>query len=1174
MRHFQPIRLACQNIASYFCCASFLLASLASFAMCGVLSAQTGGTGAISGSISDPSAALLGGAEVKVTEVTTGATQTAHTNDQGRYVVSLLPPGQYTFEVTKPGFKMVSSPDVQVIVAETTVLNVRMELGTVAETVTVAASTLELQTQSSELGRVTDAEMVEDLPLVTRNYTQIVALNPGVSQEVNNAGQEGRGGGSEPGNPAGGSIISQGGTSVDNNFEMNGLPVDDIQSSAGFTAGIPVPNPDAIQEFKVQTTMFDATSGRDAGADVDVITKAGTNQFHGTAFEFFRNEDLNANDWFAKSQGQQRPVLRQNQFGFTASGPVIKNKLLLFGSYQGTRQENGLDPTNRKFDELPPLTNDRSLSGLGATFAGDSGYLGPLFGTIAANGSNIAPQAAAVLQAKLPNGQYLVPTPQTIDPSKPLEIQGSSFLSSPGFFNEEQFLADGDYLKSDRNKIQVRYFNAISNQESTTVFSTEGFPLFTPERFDVGSIGDTFIIHPNLVNQFLVGMHRTTSNQNYNDAFTFSSIGMNVPEPENAFPNIDIADDGFETGTSSTLAFFEEEYNISDALSWVKGKHQVTFGGAFAYGRDHMQKFNYEAYVIPLTWADFLIGQSYSAFGVPYSNIYESADSVGDKVRDWRYKDGDAYAQDNYAIGKRLTLNLGLRYEHIGDLGDARGLTGNVITADINPNPPAGGSYNGYEVASNYNSSAPLPAGAVKGPNTFGITGQGQNTINPRFGFAYVLPGGENMVLRGGIGLYHSTPEGQLNVQLSSEQPFGGFRTLIGTQNAAATDAMPFAPAPILPSFTPYSPTTTQTLDSLAQDFRPSSVYHYSLGVQTKIPSGAILDVTYSGARGLHEILGRSINQANLASPGNPIRGVTTNTVANISERAPYLGWTTASMYEFGTEGEAWYDSLQVSLSQHYKNHFQYQASYTWAQLLTPVPGFTLGSNEYGPSGDQNNLTHSSAGYGPEPYIRPQRFVVSALYNLPSPRRNHAFLAKTLGGWTASTVIVAQDGQQVSVTYNNTDNVYGIPGDRPSYAVGCDKNTLATKGPASHRVNNYINTACLTTPAVIGDDGIATGFGNVPNGVIRGPGQINADISLIKIMPLKWPKDSTNLQFRTDFFNATNHPNFFLPDLGFSPCTPTAANGNCTSSSGSAFGTITSMSTNPRLIQFALRLAF
>ena len=1170
----QPMRSVRKQIISPARCAIVALTAWVFVAASGLLHAQTGGTGAITGAITDPSGARLVGAQVKVTDDATGDVRTAQSNASGLYNVSLLPPGQYTVVVTKEGFKEASSTGVQVIVAEAKVLDMPMETGAVTEVITVATSNTQLQTESSELGRVTDSEMIEDLPLVTRNYTQIVALNPGVSQEVNNAGQEGRGGGSEPGNPAGGSIISQGGTSVDNNFEMNGLPVDDIQSSAGFTAGIPVPNPDTIQEFKVQTTLFDATSGRDAGADVDVITKGGTNQFHGTVFEFLRNEDLNANEWFAKREGQQRPVLRQNQFGFTASGPVIKHKLLLFGSYQGTRQQNALDPTNQKYDNLPPLTNDRSLAGLGATFAGDYGYLGPLFGTIASDGSNIAPQAVALLQAKLANGQYLVPTPQTIDTSKSLEVQGSSFLSSPGFFNEDQFVVDGDYLYSDRNKVQVRYFNALSNQESTTIFSTEGFPLYTPERFDVGSVGETFVINSKLVNQFLVGMHRTTSNQNYKDTFTFSDLGINVPQPENAFPNIYIADTGFETGTSSALAFFEEEYNISDALSWSKGKHQLTFGGAFAYGRDHMQKFDYEAYVIPLTWADLLLGQSYLPYGVPYSNIYESADSVGDKVRDWRYKDADAYVQDNYAITKRLTLNLGLRYEHIGDLGDARGLTGNVIVADIDPNPPASGSYAGYEVGSNYHAAAALPQGAVRGPNTFGITGQGQDTINPRIGFEYLLPGGDKMVLRGGAGLYHSTPEGQLNVQLSSEQPFGGFRTLVGSANAAATDAMPFAPAPALPSFVPYSPTTDQTLDSIAQDFRPPSTYHYSLGLQTKLPSGAVLEVTYSGARGLHEILGRSINQANLASPENPIRGQTTNTLANIPLRSPYLGWTTATMYNFGTQGQAWYNSLQTSLSQHYKNKLQYQASYTWARLLTPVPGYTLGTNAYGPSGDQNDLRVHGPGYGPEPYIRPNRFVVSALYNLPSPSRTHLLLAETLGGWSASAVVVAQDGQQGSISYTNPYNVYGISTDRPSYATGCNKDGVETKGSASQRVDNYINVLCFTTPAVIGNDGVGTGFGNVPNGILRGPGQINADISVIKAWQLGWPKQGANLQFRTDFFNATNHPNFSFPDGAYQPCTPSTSNGDCTTSSGSAFGTITSTSTNPRLIQFALRFAF
>jgi len=1172
MRYSHQVSSACKQIGSPFRCAFMALAACVLMTACGPLSAQTGATGAVTGTITDPSSAALVGAEVKVTDVATGATRTLRTNSQGLYRLTLLPPGQYTLEVTKEGFKLATTSGVQVIVAETTVQNIRMEIGTVTETVVVAASNVELQTESSELGRVTDAEMVEGLPLVTRNYTQIIGLNPGVSQEVNNAGQEGRGGGSEPGSPGGGSMSSNGATYVDNNFEMNGLPVNDMQSSAGFTAGIPVPNPDTIQEFRVQTALYDATSGRDAGAAVDVITKGGTNDVHGSVFEYFRNEDLNANDWFAKRQGQRRPVLRQNQFGFTASGPVVRNKVLLFGSYQGTRQLNATDGTNHKFDNLPPLTNDRSRAGLGAVFAGDYGYLGPAFGTIAANGSNIAPQALALFQAKLPNGQYVIPTPQTIDRTKALEIQGSSFLSSPGFFNEDQYVIDGDYLKSDRNKIAVRYFGASSNQESTTLFSTFGFPIFTPERFDVASIGDTYIFGPNLVNQLLVGMHRTTSDQNYNDAFTFSSLGMNVPASVDAYPNIDIVDDGFEVGTSSALAFLQEEYNITDTLSWVKGKHRLIFGGGFAYGRDNMEKFNYQGYIFPLTWADFLIGQSYAPYGVPYSNIYESFEGLGDHARDWRYKNIDGFIQDNFSITKRLTFNLGLRYDHIGDLGEARGLAGNVDIAHLNPNPSAAGSYDGYEVASNYHGPA-MPAGVIQGKNTFGFNGDGQNTWNPRFGFAYLLPGaGDRLVLRGGIGLYHTTPEGQLNLQLSAEQPFGLFSNTAGPANANATDANPFPAPPPLPAFTPYSPTTAFTMDALTPDFRAPSTYHYSLGVQTKMPGGAIFDMTYAGARGLHEIMGTSINQANLASPSSPIRGQTTNTVANTALRAPYLGWTTNAMYLFGTFGEAWYNSMQLSVSQQYKHRLQYQGAFTWLSLLSPVPGNTLGTNQ-GPGGDQHALHAHESGYGPDPYLRPLRFVFAALYSLPSPSKSHAFLADTLGGWNVATVTVLQDGNKVSLAYSNTNNVYGITTDRPSFASGCSAKGLPTSGSANQRVNNYIHTACLATPAVVGNDGVATGFGNTSTGIVQGPDQFNIDLALNKSFQVHWPKDGATVQFRTDFFNFTNHPNFAVPNLGFQPC-PATDPTHCATSSGSAFGTITGLSTNPRIIQFALRLAF
>jgi hypothetical protein len=1140
--------------------------AFALFAAGALLSAQTGGTGAISGVITDPAGAIVLGAHVKVTDVATGSVRTSQSNDNGLYVVSLLPPGQYTLEVTKQGFKVASSPNVQVIVAETTVLNIGMQTGTVTETITVSSASVELQTESSELGRVTDSQMLESLPLVTRNFTQVIGLNAGVAQEVNNAASVGRGGGSQDANPAGGSIMSQGATSTDNNFEMNGLTINDVQGSWLYSSGIAVPNPDTIQEFKVQTALFDATTGRNAGANVDVITKGGTNDYHASMFEFFRNEDLNANDWFSKRDLQPRGILRQNQYGFTAGGPLVRNKFLLFGSWQGTKQYNETDISNHKLDYLPPLTNDRSPAGLGAVFGGQAGYLGPLFGTVAANGSNIAPQALALLQLKLPNGQYLVPTPTSIstagvDLTKYGEIdsEGRAYIQQPGFFNENQWMANGDYLVSDRNKIAVRYFGASSDLEWSTLYQTEGNPLYQPERFDVASIGDTYTLTPSLVNQFVVGLHRSTSNQTYGNAFTFSSLGMNVPQQDNAYPNLWMISDGFQTGTTSALAFLENEYAITDTLSWVKGNHQITVGGGFTFGRDNMEKFDFEAYVLWLSWADFLLGQSYAPYDVPYSNVWEGYEGIGDFQRDWRYKDGNGFIQDDYRIGKRFTVNLGLRLDRIGDLGSANG-GGNVDVSKIDPNPPAGGSYAGYVVNSNYKGPT-LPNGVIQGKNTFGFNGDGQNTWNPRVGFAWMLPRTDRFVLRGGIGMYHTTTEGQMNLLLCAEAPTGLWSVLAGQNNYFSTDAKPFPDAPAFPVFTPYSPSTDQTLAALAMNWRPPTTYHYSLGLQSRLPGGAVLDVAYAGARDLHAILGRSINQASLASAANPIRGQTTNTTANIGLRKPYLGWTPDSMYYFATDGEAWYSSLQASLTQKFRHNFQYLAAYTWERLLSPVPGFTTGSNEFGPTGDQTALRAHQSGYGPDYNVRPQRFVLSAYYALPSPAQSHHFLAETIGGWSLATATVVQAGQESSITYNNINNVYGITSDRASYAPGCTKKNVSTPGSVSSRVNNYINTGCFVAPAPLDPANPAgpTVFGNTPNGILREPGQADVDLSLSKNQLVHWPREGAYVQLRADFFNALNHPNFAGPD---------------NSASTSFFGKITAMSTNPRVIQLALRYSF
>src|SRR5215510_5257167 len=318
--------------------------SITSLVLCVMLScalqafAQTAGTGALTGTVTDPNKALVADVQITVTNELTGEARTVTSQQNGTFVVPLLQPGSYQVELVKTGFKKAVKAGLHVNVTETARLDVELELGTVQEQVNVTAEAQLLQADSSALGRVTDRALVSNLPLVSRNYTQIVTLSPGIAASVTNASELGRGSSGE----SQGSFRAHGAFARDNNFSMNGLPINDLQASGFFSGGVAIPNPDAIEEFKVQTGSYDASYGRNAGATVNVVTRPGSNEFHGSAFEFFRNDALNANEFFRNRAGQPRGVLRQNQFGFNVGGPAIKDKLLFFGSYQGMRQKNGV----------------------------------------------------------------------------------------------------------------------------------------------------------------------------------------------------------------------------------------------------------------------------------------------------------------------------------------------------------------------------------------------------------------------------------------------------------------------------------------------------------------------------------------------------------------------------------------------------------------------------------------------------------------------------------------------------------------------------------------------------------------------------------------------------------------------------------------------------------------
>jgi hypothetical protein len=566
-----------------------------------------------------------------------------------------------------------------------------------------------------------------------------------------------------------------------------------------------------------------------------------------------------------------------------------------------------------------------------------------------------------------------------------------------------------------------------------------------------------------------------------------------------------------------------------------------------------------------LTWPDFLLGLDaeengtapFAPQGLAGSNIFFSSDFPGLFGRAYREWEADAYVQDDFQVTRRLTLNLGVRYDRLGHIADALGRNSSLDYRLLDPNPPATGTLAGYVVPSNY--SGDIPPGVTRSNNEFAVDGNGQNTWNPRLGLAWQVPYTNRMVLRAAYGVYHTRYTGQPFIQLLNNPPFARSRFLIFGANAAATEAVPLPLDPvILPSFPAYSPATALTTTTFDPKFRAPIMQEYSLGMQTQLPAGIVAEVSYSGARGLHLIRQRSINQAGIASPTNPIRGETTNTLANVMLRVPFQGWDPANLFQIESAGASWYNALLLGLNKQFSHGLQSQVSYTFSRNLTTDPLTSVGANGGFSNGDQNNPRQR---YGPDFFVRQQRFVANWTYLLPSPKHLSSVRGRMLGGWGVSGVATLQSGHKLLVVFNpNGRNVFGQTADRASLSGTCTPGHYLNPGPVTSNLGAYINAKCFSEPAPFSaDDPYALGFGNSRVGIFDGPGQDNFDLSLIKRFTFRRPREDSYLEFRSEFFNAFNHPQFCDPDVQFN---------------SSTFGQIFCTNVAPRIIQFALKFSF
>jgi hypothetical protein len=1147
---------------------------------------QTADTGAVAGVVSDPSGALVPRAAVVISSQGTGEKRDLATDADGNFSGQLLPPGNYDLTVRAPGFEPSILSGVQVRITEVSRVKIQLALSGAKEQIAVSAAPPLLQTENATLGRVIDRHTIEELPLVNRNFTEILGLTAGTNSNIVDATQLGAG--SQE-------IRANGARSGDNNFMLNGVDANSYSSNLTEVtpfggAGIAIPAPDTIQEFKVQTSLYDAQYGRGGGANVNVETRSGTAEVHGNAYYFGRNEALDANNFFANATGVPRGEFRRSQPGGTLGGPIpwLKKRAFFFVSYQATRDVNAASLSSSVSSlSLPPIPQVRTPASLGAVFGGQKGALGGV--AVARDGSNISPVALNLLNAKNPDGTYVIPSPQT-------SSSGVNYTAVvPGHYNEDQFNTNFDFNLRTADRLSAKFFFSDSNQDVPFFGATvPGFPALRSFENRNLAITETHIFSPRATNQFRFGFSRNAGQGVAGGTLTDQDVGIDSPNgTQEGLPQINVLG-AFELGNSHNDRgkTANNNFYVSDITFLSRGKHNFRVGAEIYRNQfNHLSDYTAGSMTL-LSFPDFLLGlpagpAGAGGNGTSFSNLFFSSLAAGIPDVGQRASAADFFALDDWKVTRTLTINLGVRVEVDGQQSEVGGRESNFFP-QFYVAPPAGGftspATSGFVLPNNFSGTA--PAGFPRVNSTL-LNHPVQTHPEPRIGFAWQPLFSRHLVLRGGYGIYaNRTSFAENGLLLALNSPFALTAALNGGANATASLENPFPNLPPISSFPnfvgtmlPGPPFTgssfLRTPNLTDPDFKESTVQQYDLDLQYQRNS-YVFSVAYAGAKGTHLALGRSNNQPLLASPSNPINGLTTNSVANAVERVPFVGLTPL-FYRLESSGNSTYNSLQATLKKDMSHGFHFLAAYTFSKSIDDA-GDSLGAAIGGSFGlpiagqtvynDQNNV---AAQRGVSDFDRTHRLVISGTWNLPDPKgATSADLRKLGSGWSISGIATLQSGLPFSILDSAAGTLYGPATlyTTGSLAPGATLADADRSGSVSSRVNEFFNTRAFVPAPFIPSGGLIDGkypvsggggtvFGNLGRNILRGPDQQDFDIAAIKTTPLT---DRVKLIFRWEIFNLLNRPNFANPSNNVS--TP------------STFGVISALTVNPRIMQYALKVEF
>jgi len=1071
------------------------------------------GNAVIFGTVTDQSGAMLAHANVTATNEATGAAESVKSNDAAYYIFPDLRPGSYKITSQMTGFQTTEHSGVVVEVERRVRVDLVMQVGEVKQVLEVSASVSTVDTLTSTLKDVVDSHRMDDLPLNGRNALQLQGILPGAIQMSQGAAATGIALNTNMVFSVNGTRASQSAYVLDGGLDMdmyNNVP-------AAF------PNPDALQEFSILQNSYSAANGRDAGAVVTMVTKSGTNRLHGVAYDFLRNYDFDARNFFSPGVSP----LHRNQFGANAGGPVLlphyngHDRTFFFFAYEGTRQRLGQTSSST----VVPTALERQ---------GD-------FSQSLVRGKLITVAPPSTVTAQNPNG---VPYPNNVIPTSLLDPVALNFTKSfiplantPGNVftynlsvptNDNQVVAKIDHSISNANKFSARYFwDDYFNITNYAVPDFNGTLDWVTHNI---ALNDTHSFTPSLVNAATLTVARNVfyrSPQVTNPA-NWSALGCTPTCVPLAPPNIPTdwilsINGGVGLNIATNYRSFMMNYQFADSLSWTKGNHLFTFGGDVAKVRRNGRE-NFD------TDPSFSFnGQATGSSGYGYADFYSGAAASvyqNSPISSWQYKwTPFLYVQDDWRATHKLTLNLGMRWEPYVTVRDAYG---------ENTAFRAGQQSTVYPLA---------PVGYLfpgdKGIDGLGVVPNRYARFSPRFGFAYDPFGDGKTSIRGGYGVFsdtiqlvtlNSNPTSQpfsyglttYNVQLSN--PYGNNPQqlqFLETYQRASTAQQRATKVFFLP----------MTIMSMNPSFTSAYVQQWNLNVQRELWRKFVLTVAYVGNKGTHLHVSEQVN------PGIYIPGQ--STTGNVDSRRIYQGFQTIESIQATANSN--YHALQVNWNRRFEGGLTILGSYVLSKAID------LESND-GNSGlgsQSSNPFDWNSDRGLASFNVRHRFLTSFIWQLPIFRGSKGLKRAVLGGWAVNGILTLQTGVPFSVTAGT---------DRSMSGIGLDRGDLVGSAvtyndqPVASKIAKYFNTAAFAVPA------LGT-FGTSGRDILTGPGMQNFDSGLFKDARIS---ETRRFEIRWEMFNTLNHPNFGNP-------TATLSSSN--------FGRITSAG-NPRIMQLAAKLYF